>query len=75
MKSIAAQLSIRESTVKDAIEVFKLAQSENFIQGRRISEVAAVSLYVSCRRNPPCKVMLIEFSDKINVRNVSSVGY
>lgn len=73
MKSIAAQLSIRESTVKDAVEVFKLAQVENFIQGRRISEVAAVSLYVACRRNPPCRVMLIEFSDKISVRNFQSL--
>ncbi|CAG8973292.1 hypothetical protein HYALB_00000054 [Hymenoscyphus albidus] len=77
MKSLATQLKIRDTIVTDAGLVFKMAQIENFIQGRRVVEVAAVSLYVACRRcatkDAPCRVMLIDFSDKINI-NVFRLG-
>lgn len=43
----------------------------NFIQGRRTEHVAAVCLYSACRKERPCRVMLIDFADKVQVSTVS----
>ena len=51
--------------------IYSLAASANFIQGRRIRSVAAVSLYVACRaqrEEEPNMYMLIDFADVFDVR-------
>jgi transcription factor IIIB subunit 2 len=67
MQALANQLSIQESVVSVGVQIFKLASMNNFIQGRRTDMVAAVCLYSACRKEKPCRVMLIDFADKIQV--------
>lgn len=58
---------IPESAMKAAGQVFKLAVGLNFIQGRRTKTVAAVALYIACRRQDGNTVMLIDFADVLMV--------
>lgn len=53
--------------MKAAGQVFKLAVGLNFIQGRRTKTVAAVCLYIACRRQDGNTVMLIDFADVLMV--------
>ncbi|KAL1960923.1 hypothetical protein VTO42DRAFT_5907 [Malbranchea cinnamomea] len=66
-------LNIPESAQKAAGQVFKLAVGLNFIQGRRTKTVAAVCLYVACRRQDGNTVMLIDFADVLMI-NVFKLG-
>ncbi len=67
MQSLSAQLGIVDNTMTTGVQIFKLAAMNNFIQGRRMEVVSAVCLYSACRKNQPCKVMLIDFADKVQV--------
>ena len=49
------------------MQVWKLTMNINFIQGRTTREVAAVCLYIACRRDNECKLMLIDFSELLEV--------
>lgn len=62
---------IPESAMKAAGQVFKLAVGLNFIQGRRTKTVAAVCLYIACRRQDGNTVMLIDFADVLMVSSHS----
>lgn len=64
---LSRALNIPESAQKAAGQVFKLAVGLNFIQGRRTKTVAAVALYIACRRQQGNTVMLIDFSDVLTV--------
>lgn len=73
MQGYAQQLNVSESLVTSGTQVFKLASSANFIQGRTLASVAAVCLYAACRAEPPCKVMLIDLADLVQL-NVFKLG-
>ncbi|KAF3387390.1 Transcription factor IIIB 60 kDa subunit [Penicillium rolfsii] len=73
INQLARTLNIPESAVKAAGQVFKLAVGLNFIQGRRIKNVAGVSLYIACRRQDGNTSMLIDFADALMV-NVFKLG-
>ncbi|OAA53549.1 Transcription factor TFIIB [Cordyceps fumosorosea ARSEF 2679] len=73
MQGYAQQLSVSESLVAAGTQVFKLASAANFIQGRTLASVAAVCLYAACRAEPPCKVMLIDLADLVQL-NVFKLG-
>ncbi|KAK3181877.1 transcription factor TFIIIB subunit brf1 [Lecanicillium sp. MT-2017a] len=73
MQGYAQQLNISESLVAAGSQVFKLASGANFIQGRTLASVAAVCLYAACRAEPPCKVMLIDLADLVQL-NVFKLG-
>lgn len=73
MQGYAQQLSVSESFVTSGTQVFKLASSANFVQGRTLASVAAVCLYAACRAEPPCKVMLIDLADLVQL-NVFKLG-
>ena len=73
MQGWADQLNISEPLVNAATQVFKLASSANFIQGRTQIMVAAVCLYAACRNDPPCKIMLIDLADMTQI-NVFKLG-
>ena len=73
MQGYAQQLNLSESLVEAGTQAFKLASSANFIQGRTIASVAAVCLYVACRLRPPCKIMLIDLADLVQL-NVFKLG-
>ncbi|KAF4122248.1 hypothetical protein GMORB2_7240 [Geosmithia morbida] len=73
MQGYAQQLNVSDSFVTAGSQVFKLASSANFIQGRTLASVAAVCLYAACRAEPPCKVMLIDLADLVQL-NVFKLG-
>ncbi|TGO39814.1 hypothetical protein BHYA_0047g00180 [Botrytis hyacinthi] len=73
MQALANQLGISDQVVGVGHQIFKLASMNNFIQGRRTDLVAAVCLYSACRKEQPCRVMLIDFADKSQV-NVFTLG-
>ncbi|OBS25330.1 hypothetical protein FPOA_05863 [Fusarium poae] len=73
MQGYAQQLNVSDSLVTAGTQVFKLASSANFIQGRTLASVAAVCLYAACRAEPPCKVMLIDLADLVQL-NVFKLG-
>jgi transcription factor IIIB subunit 2 len=73
MQGYAQQLSVSENLVAQGTQVFKLASGANFIQGRTLASVAAVCLYAACRAQPPCKVMLIDLADMVQL-NVFKLG-
>jgi transcription factor IIIB subunit 2 len=73
MQGYAQQLNVSESFVTSGTQVFKLASSANFVQGRTLASVAAVCLYAACRAEPPCKVMLIDLADLVQL-NVFKLG-
>jgi transcription initiation factor TFIIIB Brf1 subunit/transcription initiation factor TFIIB len=67
MQGFGGELKISESVINSGMQIFKLATMNNFIQGRRMNMVAAVCLYTACRKEKPCKVMLIDFADSCGV--------
>lgn len=67
INQLSRALTIPESATKAAGQVFKLAVGLNFIQGRRTKTVAAVCLYIACRRQDGNTVMLIDFADVLMV--------
>ncbi|KAL4794598.1 hypothetical protein BDV19DRAFT_379327 [Aspergillus venezuelensis] len=73
INQLARALTIPESASKAAGQVFKLAVGLNFIQGRRTRTVAAVCLYIACRRQDGNTVMLIDFADVLMI-NVFKLG-
>lgn len=73
INQLSRALNIPESATKAAGQVFKLAVGLNFIQGRRTKTVAAVCLYIACRRQDGNTVMLIDFADVLMV-NVFKLG-
>ncbi|KAJ5760689.1 hypothetical protein N7520_007845 [Penicillium odoratum] len=73
ISQLARPLNIPESASKAAGQVFKLAVGLNFIQGRRTKNVAAVCLYIACRRQAGNTVMLIDFADILMI-NVFKLG-
>ena len=56
-----------------AMNIYRLAMNVNFIQGRSTRDVAAVCLYIACRRDSDSKMMLIDFSDILEI-NVFRLG-
>jgi hypothetical protein len=69
MQAMQGQLEIHDNVVSTAVQIFKLAAMNNFVQGRRMDVVCAVCLYSACRQSQPCKVMLIDFADRLQVRS------
>ena len=67
MMAMANSFQIPEATVKTATQIFKMAAIQNFIQGRRMEAVAAVCLYTACRQEEECRIMLIDFADRLQV--------
>ncbi|KAK1675884.1 Brf1-like TBP-binding domain-containing protein [Colletotrichum godetiae] len=73
MQGYAQRLNLSDNTVNTAVQCFKLASQSGFTQGRKIITVAAVCLYAACRMERPCRVMLIDIGDIIQV-NVFVLG-
>ncbi|KIX03013.1 uncharacterized protein Z518_06563 [Rhinocladiella mackenziei CBS 650.93] len=76
MLSYQSLLGVRPAEVDAGMQIFKLAWSNSFVQGRTIDSVAVVCLYLSCRRKheqirnerrPMYSLMLIDFAEKLNI--------
>ena len=66
-------LAIPEPIADQASLIYKLAINNQFTRGRRIRVVAAMALYVACRRDSHSTVLLMDFSDILHV-NVFKLG-
>ncbi|OCL12683.1 hypothetical protein AOQ84DRAFT_352399 [Glonium stellatum] len=73
IRKLAGALHLPTSTEEQAFGIYKLAATNNFIQGRRTRTVAAVCLYVACRRVSGNTVLLMDLAEKIQV-NVFKLG-
>jgi len=67
IRKLASALHLPTSTEEQAFGIYKLAATNNFIQGRRTRTVAAVCLYVACRRVSGNTVLLMDLAEKIQV--------
>lgn len=68
-------LNIVQDMQDSAMQVYKLALANNFVQGRQTKTVAAVCLYIACRRSRENnKWMLIDLADKCGVSRDSATG-
>ncbi|KAF1365352.1 BRF1-domain-containing protein [Lizonia empirigonia] len=73
IQKLSHALKIRQAVEDQAIGWYKLASNHNFVQGRRIRNVAAVALYMASRRQPENTLMLMDLAEKVQV-NVWQLG-
>ncbi|MCJ1438477.1 transcription factor TFIIIB subunit brf1 [Xylographa pallens] len=73
IRQIADGLSLSDTHKSRALSIYTLATGINFIQGREINHVAAACLYVACRMETQNRMMLIDFSDALQI-NVFKLG-
>ena len=63
-----------QNLIDRAVQIFRLARGLQFVQGRSIQVVAAVSLYIAARQNPTRnRMMLIDVAEQIKM-NIFSLG-
>jgi transcription initiation factor TFIIIB Brf1 subunit/transcription initiation factor TFIIB len=61
-------VGINDVLMDQAVQIYKLAVQHGLLHGRTIELVAAVSVYVACRRNPGNNtVMLIDIAERLNL--------
>lgn len=73
IKKLASSLNVPERVSLQAVAWYKLAMNHQFIQGRRVRNVAAVALYMAARRQDQNTLMLMDLAEKVQV-NVWSLG-
>lgn len=54
---------IPQHAIDSAINIFKLAMDQHWLQGRGIDKVAPMCLFAACRKEERCKVMLMDFAE------------
>lgn len=72
IRNVALALRIPDHISDAAYQWFKLALTNNFVQGRRSQNVIAACLYISCRK-ANTHHMLIDFSSRLQV-SVYAIG-
>lgn len=74
VQEIGSQLELGGRIIDAGQRYYKLAVYYNFVQGRSIQVVAAVCLYIACRKEET-PYLLIDFSDilKVNMYLLGSV--
>ena len=73
IEALAHSLQVRQAVIDQAFGWYKLAMNHNFIQGRRMRNVAAVAIYMAARRQPENTLMLMDLAEKIQT-NVWALG-
>ncbi|KAJ9161736.1 Transcription factor iiib-like protein [Coniochaeta hoffmannii] len=63
MQQYAHRLNIPPSVVETGFRLYRMASMNNFVQGRRITNVVAMCLFSACRKEGIHKVMLIDLAD------------
>ena len=66
MTMIGQALSMPSNLRDMGMNVFRLCIG-GFIQGRRVKSVAAVAIYIACRKQQNNQHMLIDFADVLQV--------
>ncbi|CAI6340216.1 unnamed protein product [Periconia digitata] len=65
VRALCSQLYLPESVETQAKNWYKLGLNHNFVQGRRIMNVAAVVIYFAARRRHENTLMLMDLSEKV----------
>jgi transcription factor IIIB subunit 2 len=73
IEKIGSSLHCRGVVKDQALSWYKLAMNHNFIQGRRMRNVAAVAIYMAARRQKDNTLMLMDLAEKVQV-NVWALG-
>jgi transcription factor IIIB subunit 2 len=73
IRKLCASLHLRAAIEDQAFSWYKLALALTFVQGRRIRNVAAVSIYFASRRLPENTLLLMDLAEKIHI-NVWALG-
>lgn len=73
ISNLVAALRLSTTQKERAYLMWTLAMNQNFIQGRVTRHVAAVCLYIACRNDKECRLMLVDFSDLLEM-NVFKLG-
>lgn len=73
IEALGQSLQQRQTVIDQAVGWYKLAMNHNFIQGRRMRNVAAVAIYMAARRQPENTLMLMDLAEKIQT-NVWALG-
>ena len=63
---IGTRLGLDQYLIDAGKRYYKLASEKNFVQGRSVPVVAAVCLYIACRKSDSkAPYLLIDFADAI----------
>ncbi|KAH9872054.1 hypothetical protein J1614_006314 [Plenodomus biglobosus] len=73
IEALGQSLQQRQTVIDQAVGWYKLAMNHNFIQGRRMRNVAAVAIYMAARRQPENTLLLMDLAEKIQT-NVWALG-
>lgn len=73
LRLFTARLPIPPDVAEKAMRVWKLATSNNFVQGRRADEVAGACLYAACRSSNENSILLMDIAEVISI-NVFNLG-
>ncbi|KAF2473217.1 uncharacterized protein BDR25DRAFT_282552 [Lindgomyces ingoldianus] len=73
IQKLCGVLNLQQGIADQALAIYKLAYNHAFIKGRRIRNVAAVAIYLICRKRQHNTVLLMDFAEKIQV-NVWTLG-
>ncbi|KAM7195762.1 Brf1-like TBP-binding domain containing protein [Naviculisporaceae sp. PSN 640] len=65
LNQFAQQLKLSQPLADTAYRFYRVASTNNFVQGRRKTNVAAICLYAACRKDYNNKTMLIDLADLI----------
>lgn len=65
VRALCSQLNLPESIETQAKNWYKLGLNHNFVQGRRIVNVAAVVIYFAARRQRENTLMLMDLAEKV----------
>ncbi|KAK3318806.1 transcription factor iiib-like protein [Apodospora peruviana] len=65
LNQFAQQLRISQNVADSAYRFYRMASNNNFVQGRRKNNVAAICLYAACRKSDNNRVMLIDLADLV----------
>ena len=68
IRKLGSAIRVFQSIEDQAFSIYKLAAANNFIQGRRTRSVAAVCLYVACRRDKTNTILLMDLAELIQVK-------
>ena len=73
ISQLRGALNLSEDIMKMAQRMYGLALNHNFVQGRRVRNVAAVALYLAARKQPENTLMLMDLSERV-MCNVWALG-
>lgn len=73
MQQYVHRLNLSPALAESGFRLYRMAAMNNFVQGRKITNVVAMCLYAACRKEQNCKIMLIDLAD-ICKENVFKLG-